>query len=130
MLNLARFTRRFATFNIAANTELSIQAGNFERGVETQKGITAPTLIGLGALQQEAMVAGSAQRTHCFDSGNAVGEKLAFHRNAANTGLRGQGTNFFQARLQRRSVHRVPFPYAGRAIKKPIPDTSTIKDGL
>jgi len=65
VLNLARFTRRFATFNIAANTELPIQAGNLERGVKAQKRVATPTLIGLGAFQQEAMIAGSTQRTHC-----------------------------------------------------------------
>ena len=118
MLNLARFTRRFATFDIAANAELPIQAGNLERGVEAQKRVATPTLIGLGAFQQEAMIAGSTQRTHCFDSGNAVSKKLAFHRNAANTGLRGQSTNFFQGRLQRRSVHRIALSLRGKGNKK------------
>ena len=37
MLNLARFARRFTTFDIAANAELPIQTGNLKRGVETQK---------------------------------------------------------------------------------------------
>lgn len=121
MIDLTRFAQRFVVFHIATNTELSIQAGYLKRGIEPQKGIAAPTLISLSAFQQEAMVAGSAQRTHCLDSGYAVGKQLTFHGNTANARLRSQSTNFFQARLQWRSVHRLALSLHGRGNKKAHP---------
>lgn len=106
MLNLARLRADLGTFYVAPDGKLAVQARELKRRVEAQERVAAPTLIGLSAFQQKAVVACRTQRAQSFDSGNAIGKKLVLHRNAADTRLRSEGANLFQAWLQCSNAHR------------------------
>ena len=109
--------------------ELAVNAGYFHARVVSQEGVSAPTLIGLGAFQQKHVVARVAQGSHDLYGCKAIGVELANDGNALVFARREQRAHLFQS-----WSHRIPLPLRtankkaalgpivqGRAIRLAVP---------